>query len=70
MGRIVINYARKDTGKLTEGQAWLRYAMVGRAQPETGIGKGINVFLWGNLWGLRSDGGTIVLNKKNRTNSP
>jgi len=44
--------------------------MAGRAQPETGIGKGINVFLWGNLWGLRSDGGTIVLNKKNRTNSP
>ena len=56
--------ARKDVGKLTEGQAWLRYAMAGRAQPEAGISNGMNVFLRGKLWDLGSDGGTIVLNKK------
>lgn len=54
--------AKADVGKLTEGQAWLKYAMGGRAKPEAGITKGINVFLRGNLWDLGSDGTTVVLN--------
>jgi hypothetical protein len=56
--------ARSDIGKLTEGQAWLRYAMAGRAAPEAGITKGINVFLRGKLWDLGTDGTTIILNGK------
>ncbi len=63
-GTTTPDYARKDMGKLTEGQAWLRYAMAGRARSEAGVNKVINVFLRGNLWDLGSDGGTIVLNKK------
>lgn len=56
--------ARTDVGKLTEGQAWLAHAMAGRAQPEAGIKKGLNVFLRGNLWDLGSDGTTIILDDK------
>lgn len=54
--------ARADIGKLTEGQAWLAHAMAGRATPEAGITKGLNVFLRGNLWDLGTDGTTIILN--------
>jgi hypothetical protein len=54
--------AKADVGKLTEGQAWLKYAMGGRAKSEAGITKGMNVFLRGNLWDLGSDGTTVVLN--------
>ncbi|MVM39830.1 hypothetical protein GO730_23155 [Spirosoma sp. HMF3257] len=53
--------ARADVGKLTEGQAWLAHAMAGRAIPEAGISKGMNVFLRGKLWDLGSDGKTIIL---------
>ncbi|WP_420149789.1 nitrilase-related carbon-nitrogen hydrolase [Spirosoma sp.] len=55
--------ARADIGKLTEGQAWLAHAMAGRAKPEAGITKGLNVFLRGNLWDLGSDGTTLILNE-------
>jgi predicted amidohydrolase len=54
--------AKADVGKLTEEQAWLKYAMGGRAKAEAGITKGMNVFLRGNLWDLGSDGTTVVLN--------
>lgn len=47
-----------DVGRLTEGQAWMRYAVPGRA-PDAGIAAGINVFLRGELWDLGSDGATI-----------
>ncbi len=53
--------ARADVGKLTEGQAWMAHAMGGRARPEGGIQRGINVFLRGHLWDLGSDGTTVVL---------
>ncbi|GAB4009421.1 carbon-nitrogen hydrolase [Spirosoma migulaei] len=56
--------ARADVGKLTEGQAWLAHAMAGRAIPEAGIIKGMNVFLRGQLWDLGSDGTTIILSGK------
>ena len=36
--------------------------MAGRATPEAGITKGLNVFLRGKLWDLGADGTTIVLN--------
>ena len=49
-----------DLGQLTEGQAWLKYAMAGRA-PKAGVQQGVNVFLRGDLWDLGSDGATIAL---------
>lgn len=52
----------KDVGQITLEQAWLKHAMGGRAKPEAGITKGLNVFLRGNLWDLGTDGRTIVLN--------
>ena len=59
--------SRKDVGRLTEGQAWMAHAMAGRAKPEAGITKGLNVFLRGKLWDLGSDGTTIILNDSART---
>lgn len=52
--------AASDIGQLTEGQAWLKYAMAGRA-PAHGVRQGINVFLRGDLWDLGSDGATVAL---------
>ncbi|MBN8825052.1 MULTISPECIES: carbon-nitrogen hydrolase family protein [unclassified Spirosoma] len=59
--------AQAAVGKLTEGQAWLTYAMAGRARPEAGITKGINVFLRGILWDLGTDGTTIILQDSTTT---
>lgn len=56
--------ARADVGHITEGQAWLAHAMVGRATPEAGITKGVNVFLRGKLWDLGTDGTTLLLNNE------
>jgi hypothetical protein len=47
-----------DIGKITEGDAWMKYAMPGRAHA-AGIEAGLNVFLRGALWDLGSDGATI-----------
>ena len=58
--------ARASVGHITEGQAWLKYAMAGRATPEAGIEKGMNVFLRGNLWDLGSDGTTVSLNTQEK----
>lgn len=52
--------APADIGALTEGEAWRKYAMVGRA-PQFGINHGVNVFLRGALWDLGSDGATLAL---------
>lgn len=57
-GTMPTDVAAADVGALTEGQAWLKYAMPGRA-PAAGIRYGLNVFLRGNLWDLGSDGATI-----------
>ncbi len=54
--------AIESVGKLTLGEAWVKYAMAGRAKTEAGIKKGMNVFLQGNLWDLGADGSTIILN--------
>jgi len=49
-----------DIGSLTEGEAWRKYAMLGRA-PAHGMRWGVNVFLRGDLWDLGSDGSTLAL---------
>ncbi|MBU0704873.1 MAG: carbon-nitrogen hydrolase, partial [Chloroflexi bacterium] len=50
----------RDVNRLTEGEAWLKYALAGRLA-EAGIKHGINVFLRGDLWDLGSDGHTIIV---------
>ncbi|NPV09108.1 MAG: carbon-nitrogen hydrolase family protein [Anaerolineae bacterium] len=45
---------------LSEGEAWLRYALPGRIA-SSGARVGINVFLHGSLWDLGADGHTIVV---------
>ena len=40
---------------ITEGEAWMRYALAGRMK-ESAARAGINVFLRGKLWDLGSDG--------------
>jgi hypothetical protein len=50
----------RDVNEITEGEAWLKYALAGR-MADAGIGHGINVFLRGNLWDLGSEGHTIIV---------
>lgn len=52
----------KDVLKLTEGEAWLKYSLIGRISL-SGARIGMNVFLRGNLWDLGSDGMTIAIFK-------
>jgi len=48
---------KQDIQKLTEGEAWQKYALAGRLA-QTSIPLGVNVFLRGLLWDLGSDGAT------------
>ncbi|MEP7356680.1 MAG: nitrilase-related carbon-nitrogen hydrolase, partial [Anaerolineales bacterium] len=48
-----------DVGRLTEGQAWRKYALAGRLA-ESGARHGINVFLRGELWDLGADNGASL----------
>ncbi|MEQ8808300.1 MAG: nitrilase-related carbon-nitrogen hydrolase [Imperialibacter sp.] len=56
------NVSPDDIGTLTEGQAWQKYGMLGRA-PEFGIQTGLNIFLRGQLWDLGTDGNPLVLSE-------
>jgi hypothetical protein len=49
-----------DIQKITEGEAWLKYAMPGRIH-SSGAKFGMNVFLRGNLWDLGSDGQPLIV---------
>ena len=60
-GSITSDDAKNDIGKITLGQAWVKYAMAMRAKNDGGIQNGLNVFLQGNLWDLGTDGTTIIL---------
>jgi predicted amidohydrolase len=48
-----------DLGRLTEGQAWRKYALAGRIS-QAGARYGINVFLRGSLWDLATDGSSMM----------
>jgi predicted amidohydrolase len=50
-----------DVGKLTEGQAWRKYALTGRIA-RSGARAGVNVFLRGEIWDLGSDGYSVIAN--------
>ncbi len=49
---------RSDIGKISEGGAWLKYSMGGKAAAAN-INAGVNVFLRGRLWDMGADGTTI-----------
>lgn len=55
---------KNDVGKITERDAWKKYAMGGRVA-SANIGFGVNVFLRGKLWDLGSDGETIAVGDGN-----
>ena len=48
-----------DVGRLTEGQAWRKYALAGRLQ-QAGAAAGLNVFLRGALWDAGADSGNAL----------
>jgi hypothetical protein len=50
---------RKDVGRLTEGQAWRKYALSARIGA-SGARCGVNVFLHGELWDLGVDNGNSL----------
>lgn len=52
-----------DVGRLSEGEAWLKYGLAGRL-PSAGAHWGMNVFLRGRIWDLGSDGHTILVQDK------
>ncbi len=53
---------RRAAGAMSEGEAWLRFALAGRF-PASGAHAGINVFLKGSLWGLGADGRTTAVTR-------
>ena len=48
-----------DVGRITEGQAWRKYALAGRIM-SSGARHGINTFLRGALWDLAADSGQAL----------
>lgn len=51
---------RDDVGKITEGEAWQKYALPAKAKA-FGIRWGMTVFLKGNLWGHKGSGRALIL---------
>ncbi|MBN8702329.1 MAG: carbon-nitrogen hydrolase [Bacteroidetes bacterium] len=51
---------KSDLGKITEQQAWIKYAMPGRIS-STKTPLGVNVFLKGELWDLGADGNPFIV---------
>jgi predicted amidohydrolase len=49
-----------DVAHLSEGEAWLKYALAGRIAT-SGASHGIHVFFRGQMWDLGSDGHTILV---------
>ncbi len=48
-----------DIEKITEGQAWIKYALASKAK-KWGFHSAMNVFLRGDLWGFEDDGHGIL----------
>ncbi len=57
-GKAPADIDTHDIGLISEGDAWMKYAMPVRAQ-SAAIEASLNVFLRGQLWDLGSDGATI-----------
>ncbi len=53
---------QKDVGSITEGAAWLKYALAGRMASHGGR-QGLHVYLRGALWDIGTDGDMTHVNK-------
>lgn len=51
---------RQDVGKITEREAWIKYALPERIK-QTSATVGVNVFLRGALWDLGEDGQPLIV---------
>ena len=49
-----------DAGRLTEGEAWHKYALLGRIA-SAGVKYGVNVFLHGELWDLEAENSPSIM---------
>jgi hypothetical protein len=58
--QIPADVDRSDIKKLTEAQAWQKYALAGRIK-SSGAKFGMNIFLRGKLWDQDLAGGSAVL---------
>ncbi|MCP4357104.1 MAG: carbon-nitrogen hydrolase [Chloroflexi bacterium] len=59
----------RDTGQLTEREAWLKYALAGRMHT-TGAAAGMHVFFHGRLWDQIGNGQTILMNGNKLLEAP
>ncbi len=60
-GTTPIDVDKNDIRRITEREAWLKYAMTGRVNA-TNIKKAVNVFLQGSLWRIGTAGNTLIWN--------
>lgn len=58
-----------DIGRITEGEARLKYTLDGRMQ-DTGASTGLHVFFRGNIWDLTSQGHTIIFTEDGVIEAP
>ena len=56
----VDNHWRQDMGILTEGEAWVKYALPAKAK-KYGVRWGMAVFLKGNLWDMKGYGRALIV---------
>jgi predicted amidohydrolase len=61
--------AKGDVGRITEGEAWRKYALAGRAA-SAGFRAGVNVFLRGALWDLGADGVSLGVREREGAAAP
>ena len=54
---------KRDVGRLTEGEAWLKYALAGRLA-SAGARHGLHVYFRGQVWDLGADGRTIYIHNQ------
>lgn len=54
---------KRDVGRLTEGEAWLKYALAGRLM-RAGARHRLHVFFRGQMWDLGADDHTIYIHNQ------
>lgn len=59
----------RDVGNISEGEAWLKYALAGKLSL-AGARTGMHIFFRGKVWDLGSDGHTIVVNREGFEEGP
>jgi predicted amidohydrolase len=59
----------QDVARLTNREAWLKYALAGRMR-RTGAAAGMHVFFRGNMWDLSSSGHTIIVDQAETYEAP